>query len=791
MVGNNPAARPRRPTTALTDLAAVGLLALLTIGFFWRVVFAGEWMPAGGGDLASFLYPTYKFVAQVLKAGTIPFWNPYLWAGTPLAADIQSSIFYPLNLVYFWLSPEVTYRGLMAMAIFHIWLAGVGMYLCLKYAFLEKTGTAENNNHWPITLPSLLGAVAFMFSDFFIVHFGNLNLIAQAAWLPFVVLFFHRSLARRRLEPALWAGIFLAVCATAGHIQPLVFVVFVLTVDAGYWLVAGLLERRSEPAGDRRAVVRPLLSLFLTLAIGVGLAACVLLPGYQMTQYTPRAEMGFQQASQYSLAPAQLVGLVIPGFFGRDPALHWGVWDRVEVGYAGVFTLLLAGLALLQRRCRQTTFLAVLTALSLAIALGGYTIVFGWFYQAVPALSGIRAPARYIFVFDFGLAALAAFGLHRLMRDDEKNKALLAGVLRWAPWVLGAIVFFLLPLFFYAVILSQDKDAVIFARASAAANGAVFFAGLLLAGFLLLWARQRHRLSGTLLGILALALVFFDLASLGSNVDVGQDDPTRGFDHPAIVAFLKTDVDLYRIDSRTGIWHLWQPDTSLLNQIFDVAGVVNPLTLADYQRFLDSLPDRTTPLYDFLNAKYVIAAKDVVLDWEKFAPVFDEDPALNVYLNRRSLPRVQMVYDVVAAPSHEAAFEALQAPSFDPATSVVLESAARSEAPPAASIPATIGFDDYEINRLVLTVDNPQEAPGYLVLSEVWHPGWQATVDGLAAPILRANYAFRAVAIPPGRHQVTMIYRPPGWPAGIAVTAATAVIVLLLGVAFFLRRRIR
>ena len=89
-------------------------------------------MPAGGGDLAPFLYPNYHFAAQYLRQGIIPLWNPHLYSGAPFAADIQSGLFYPINLLVFLFVPRLTYEWLEYLAIFHFWLAGVTMYLCLR-----------------------------------------------------------------------------------------------------------------------------------------------------------------------------------------------------------------------------------------------------------------------------------------------------------------------------------------------------------------------------------------------------------------------------------------------------------------------------------------------------------------------------------------------------------------------------------------------------------------------------------------------------------------------------------
>ncbi len=91
-----------------------------------------------------------------------------------------------------------------------------------------------------------------------------------------------------------------------------------------------------------------------------------------------------------------------------------------------------------------------------------------------------------------------------------------------------------------------------------------------------------------------------------------------------------------------------------------------------------------------------------------------------------------------------------------------------------------------QLNTISLTVSTP--ADGYLVLSEVYYPGWQATVDGQPAPILRANYAFRAVRLGPGHHTVVMSFSPPSWYIGLAVSGLT-VLCLIGYVGWRLARR--
>ncbi|MFB0547007.1 MAG: YfhO family protein [Anaerolineae bacterium] len=771
------------------DVLALGAIALATLGFFWRILFTeGAWMPAGGGDLASFLYPTYRFAAEGLKRGTIPLWNPYLYGGAPFAADIQSGLFYPVNLLFFLLTPQLTYRAMELLAVFHSFLAGAFMYICLRYlepaarsgkrsplqadfrsAALEADSNAPDyessasGTQRLSSLAALAGAVAFMFSDYFVTHFGNLNLIAVGAWLPLIFLFYHRALTEGRWGLAAAAGVCLGMAALAGHIHPFLFIVFLLTLYFAYRVY--LVLRRKPRA------LPSLVGIFaLTLGVALGVAALSLIPAYEMMGHTLRAEFGYEQASAYSLPPAKLIGLFIPTFFGRDPAVHWGPWERVEVGYIGVLPLLLALLALLLRRGALIRFWAGLAVLSLLLALGGNTIVHGWLYLLFPGFDRVRAPARFIYLMDFALAALAATGLDALLRPLPIGpRTAFRRLLRLAPWLLMATALLTVPLSYFAILISQDKDPGIFGRITSAANGLLFFLLVLALSLALLYIRRHRWVRSEVLGLLAVGLIAIDLASLGAYLDMGPVEPTQGFRHPEAIDFLKSDGDYYRIDTRTEVWHLWQPNTSLLHDIFDVWGIVNPLTLADYDRYWENMGSRSTPLYDFLNAKYVIARKDVVLDWDKFVPVFEGDPQVNIYLNTKALPRALVVHRALAVEDHERAFAAVQEEGFDPAVTVVVEGGKPLALSPPE--PASVDIVSHDLNEIDLAVTTPVE--GYLVLSEVYYPGWWAYVDGRSAPVLRANYAFRAVYLEAGSHQVRLVFAPFSWKIGLGFSLIT------------------
>ena len=73
-------------------------------------------------------------------------------------------------------------------------------------------------------------------------------------------------------------------------------------------------------------------------------------------------------------------------------------------------------------------------------------------------------------------------------------------------------------------------------------------------------------------------------------------------------------------------------------------------------------------------------------------------------------------------------------------------------------------------------------AAGTLVLADTFYPGWKARVDGVDAPIVRADAMFRAVGVPAGARQVVFVYAPASVRSGLMVSAASLLLAALLAV---------
>lgn len=776
-------ARRQRPTwLAAGDLLAGGILFLLTVGFFWRTLSGEVYQPADGGDLVSFLYPTYRFAAAQIQQWTLPLWNPTLYGGAPFIGDIQAGFLYLPNLLLFLLWPDFPYRALQWLTIGHLYWAGLGMYTLLR--------TWRRRDDQPLSRgAALFGALAFQFSDPLLIHLGNLNLIAVLSWLPWCLAAYHQALTHHSHRWNALAALLFALSTYAGHAQSTFYVALAIALyTLGDWVMAATGGQRSsgedESTTSRWRLIARIQYPLLFYGLGALLIAPILLPALQLSNFTERSSFTYQDTVAFSLAPTQAIGLLTPGFFGRGPALHWSLWARVELPYAGVATLILAlgALFLADDKLRRRLLPWVGIALfGFVTALGIYAIVHGWLTAILPLFGQFRAPARALVLWTLGLAVLSAVGIDRVGATISTAVAARPELhhfqqmlKRGAQILLGVVM----PLAYFSLLVTQS-DETAFLRASVAALALTFATFFWLGAWAILAMYWSGWLSKRGLAFALVGLLFFDLAATGAYTDISPSDPTSNFAHPAIVDFLHNDPEPMRIDTLTEIDDLWQPDAAALHGLQDVGGIANPLVLEDWRTFWAALGGRQTALYDLLNVKYVLVKDGTPLPEGKFALALDAPGPLALYRNLTPLPRAWLVHETQTVDSLTQAIVAMQKPTFDPRRQAIINSDASSLTLAPATAPEQVQITHYGANQITLNVE--ASAPALLIFSEIWYPGWQAEVNGVSTPMLRANGILRAMFVPSGSSQVVMRFVPVGWRLGLIAFGIGSCLLLLIG----------
>lgn len=422
--------RQRTRRQLFGHLLAGGLLGAFVMVIYAQLLFTNRVL--AGGDIQLYFYAYWEYVGATLRAGHLPFWNPYLFLGAPLLANPQVAALYPLHWPFFAagaLGAPVTAQLYWSAAL-HTWLLGMGGYALLR--------------HWGYAFaPALMSAVLLAGSGFVGGLIGHINQLNGAAWLPWAALCLAWVQARHTARspgsfdwPAILVagalfGVLIALMLLAGHSQTLYINLFGL----GVWIVWpwGRQESnmRGGAAGEARSTfairkprIKPyLLSLAPSLLICVGgallallLTAPQLLPTLELSALGLRSGgLSYAEASSFSLKPLALGWTLLPSYGLADLGMVFDTPGFTEfVAYIGLLGLALAGVGAWKGRSPARTVGLIFSALGLFLAMGRWNPVYYLLYEIVPGFDLFRAPARWMMLYTFGMAILGGVGLAEL-----------------------------------------------------------------------------------------------------------------------------------------------------------------------------------------------------------------------------------------------------------------------------------------------------------------------------------------------------------------------------------------
>jgi len=780
----------------------VALLGGLPLVLYAPLLFGGKVLYWGVYSLQ--FYPWRQLAVEQIRAGLWPLWNPYLGAGTPLAANLQTAAFYPPNLLFLLMPVEWAFGWALAL---HVALAGLFAYYLARTLGLAPFG-------------SLVCSLAYGLGGYVVARWVFPSMVYAAAWLPLMLALADRLLAETEQRPTsngrglagdwmlrMASRVGLLAVATAlqllsGHAQTSFYSLLILAAFS-LWRI-----------GQKRAAGLPWRPLFLAVAglllamlWAAALAAVQLLPTVELAAHSQRAGSltDLEFAYELSFWPWRLITLLAPDFFGnpaRDGYWAFGTyWE--EAAYVGVLPLILAGLALVawwRHRGRDRAaepvalvpFLAALALASLALALGRYTPLYPFFFRHVPGFGLFQAPARLMVGYALAVPLLAGIGADALRLTPRLRTGLRVLVLVGLGTVTGGAV--------ALVALPAMPDT--FGR-SALRLGVT---EALAAALLLL--RGRQRLRGVRWQGLAVGLLAVDLVAFGWGLTPGAD--------PAVYRAPVSSAAFLQGQPPGRIWHMERyagdvydryvaldefgpADPAYLHALRESllpnlnvvhhlpgAGNYDPLVPKGYHDLVALLLDRDGQPRPFEEVRRILdlfGVRYLLTDGELDLPLlYDAGP--RIYLNPGVLPRALVVHGARIVEDPAERLQTLLDPGFDPQSEVVL-----SRAP--SAFPAGVGAEAGSAEGASLVDQGPQrvtvqatlQREGYLVLADSDFPGWQATVNGKPVEILPANHAFGAVALGSGRHDVTLAYEPLPFRLGAWITVLTTGILAIVGMA--------
>ena len=757
------------------------LTAALAFALAWLVL-AWPWLSGSVSipwDAKAQFLPQIQFLADSLARGESPFWNPFVFSGHPQIADPQSMIFSPPFFILAAINAKPSAWAVDTTVFITILIGGLALI-----AWFRDRGWHEAG--------STITALTFGFGAAMSWRIQHTGQVLSLAMLPIVLLLLDRTLddtanLRRKILYGLTAGISAGILVL-GRDQVALLSLYLLIAYA-FWRIS----QARDPASSLKSASLPLSAA--TIA-GLALIAIPILLTAALALQSNRPEIDLAGAGAGSLHPVAALTLFAPDLFGSTGS-SWEYWGAPSFawherwGQTGLFLaqnmgqlylgaipalLILIGLGSGTLFRREIVFFTVALAVMTLYALGWYTPVFKLAHTFIPGVNLFRRPADAVFLIGFLAAVLAGYTVHTLLTYAAHTTParLTRGIILAAVITLAA--------FATAIVLAIRMDhvgmatnpllisAALFTLAATIIADAIWFnpirpilaSGLLLTGTVADLAYQNAPGSAT--GLPPSAYDILDpntkietIAILKAKTAAHASPTRRDRVELAGLGFASPNASItHRLENTLGY------NPVRLGLYSQASGAGDTVGLPEDRKFTPMFPGYKSQLADLLGLAYIATSVplqtiDPQAKPEDF-PLVAKTADGFIYENPRALPRV--LFAASAAPADfDTILNTGTWPGVDLSATVLLSPDDEHESGLIATRGhGTVALKKYSNTKVEIDVDSTRG--GFVVLNDLWHPWWTATLDGEPAPILRANVLFRAVRVANGRHTVSFTFAP-------------------------------
>lgn len=425
------------------------------------------------------IWPVAHLAAKLYSQEILPLWNPYLAAGTPLAADTINFAFSPMMVFY--LLPN-SYWDIPILV--SVWLAGIFAYLLLK--------------SWNLSfVSSLSGGTIFMLSGVFTWYLTH-DSIMVIMFTPLILFSIEKVFQSKDFKYVILGSAALAASILGGHLESIVLVLLLCSVYAAFRILYEAFSKYkkqdlSEPNENRVVIAqskkRIILKIFVILLGGLGLSAFFIIPATEYVFVGGAVGRDTNTGISATTPIFTIATTFLPYFLGPvqvytiPKTAVTGFWNGLG-GYVAASSLVFSLIGItFSNRSTQSNLHKRTAQFFFAIAIFFLLKSFGTpiinMIGVLPILDHIVFPRYDGFIWTIGLAVSAAFGIEVLVQQKIRTKHLAMVTVIAA----AIIIVMTLPLIPYLTWEHLVADYVIFQILQG-----LFF---VLMAFLLIWSFQR------------------------------------------------------------------------------------------------------------------------------------------------------------------------------------------------------------------------------------------------------------------------------------------------------------
>jgi hypothetical protein len=713
-------------------------------------------------DVIRQMFPWRTLAMDLIKHGELPLWNIYSFSGTPLMANLQSAVWYPFNILFFIL-PSLP--GWVLYILIQPLLAGMFMYAYIRSLHLSRVA-------------ALVAAIGFAYGVSWV--WFEMGVVGHSAlWLPLILWGITKFVDARKTIFLAVVSCALACSILAGHAQT---ALYVLIFTFAYFICTGY----------KKLNWQSFFSGIVAFVLGVTLSALQLLPSLELMIHAARGAINSYAAyHNFQIPWSHLTMFLAPDILGNPATGNFIGKDYGELnGYTGIVVLLCAAIGFftyIKRRNMRLLLVSLIVSMLVALPTFFSELLF---YSGIPVLS-TSIPSRALFVVSVCLVIASAYGVEAL----RQRKKLIAIVL---PAVILIFAYVLLwgSLFVFNIdpthVTTMKRNLLLPSVTIFSVIAGIFIVRKLPQFTVVLWvvifSLMGMEYAYTLNKYLPYASVkyaFPDHPLINQLSRMTKQSNERTYGHGG--ASIMTNIGVqWRVMTPEGYDPLYVRRYGELMQA-GKSGRLDGYVPRSDALLPESVPTKDTypkqVLLNILGVKYILAKDDdAPVVWSpyplqyppsRFKLIYQEYK-WKIYENRDSLPRAAVFYDYEVQTEKSALISRLFNPRFHYKTKLLLEE--NPSLPSSDQVPTPARIVKYAAGEVVIAAEAAR--PGVLFLSDTHYPGWEVAVDGKSAKIIRANYTFRAVSIPKGKHIIVFQYRPYTFFAGVAISALSLLILV-------------
>lgn len=805
----------------LPHLVAVGVFFIITIFFFNPVFFANKTLQQH--DIQQFIGSSKAIVDYRNETGEEALWTNSMFSGMPaylISVQWGNGTIAFIKKIMSFLLPHPISNIFIAFLCYYI------MLLCFRIR----------------PYLAIIGAIAFGLSSYMIIGLaaGHNGRIGAIAYMPLVMAGIHLSFTKRRI-----LGLGVTTAAMALHLREnhVQMTYYLLLIVLAYGLIRLIEAIKNKTLPD---LLKTVGVLVVAVLLGAGTFFGQFLAIKEYSAYSTRGKsdlvgatpqqstadalgMSKEYAFEFSNDILEPITLMIPNIYGGSSGnflfmdrksevykalvrpenqqtanqlanytgAYWGDQRLASPYYAGAIIVFLFALGIAFAEKKYVWWLVSISVLSIFLSWGNNFASFNYLmFDYFPGYSNFRSVTFTLVIILFAMPLLGLLGLESLWSkgvDKNARRKLLVvfastGGLCLLFWLFAGMFSFTkeieaqLPAWFVDALAADRKSLF---RADAMRS---FF--FILAAFIVIYFDVHKKISPMGFYAFLIFMVTVDLAVVDKRYFT-EDNFKRRSDN-TFFALTEADQEILKDKSYYRVYNLSYLTGSGANPFGEArtsyyhnsiggyhgakmrryAEFYDSCMVSQTQQFVDEANQGNTGFnnlhaFNMLNIKYIVIGPQ----------------RENILMNNSAYGNAWFVQEVLN--THSATEELDKTCSVNTGTTAVIDASRFSVGDISSDTTARIKLTAY--TPKYLKYESQSSSNGLAVFSEIYYPGWEATIDGKESNILRADYMLRALEIPAGKHAIEFTFEPKAYTVGNKVTTASSwlVLIILLGSIFW------